>query len=146
MRTPQPACPGVIQQPPKAAPQPWGVYLPSGGTQSLVHSGVLAAPWGAHVLLVLRTFWGCAGSLLLYVLSLASVGRGSALSCLVGFSLWSTGSGHRGSVVVAHGLSCPMVCGIFLEQGSSWHSLALQGRFLVTGLPGKPLVHLFNCH
>ena len=32
-------------------------------------------------------------------------------------SLWSTGSRHRGSVVVAHGLSCPMVCRIFPNQG-----------------------------
>ena len=38
-----------------------------------------------------------------------------ALSGLL--SLWSTGSRHRGSVVVAHGLSCPMVCRIFPNQG-----------------------------
>ena len=33
--------------------------------------------------------------------------------------LWSTGSRIRASVVVAHGLSCLVTCGIFLDQGSN---------------------------
>ena len=43
------------------------------------------------------------------------------LQC-VGFSLmwlllWSTDSWREGSIVVAHELSCPAACGIFLDQG-----------------------------
>lgn len=37
----------------------------------------------------------------------------------------------KGSVVVAHRLSCPLACGIFLEQGLNPCPLA--GRFLTTG-------------
>ena len=36
-----------------------------------------------------------------------------------GFSLWSMGSSHVGLVAVLHGLSCPMACGIFLDQESN---------------------------
>jgi len=43
-----------------------------------------------------------------------------------------------GSAVVAYGLSCPMACGIFLDQGSSWCP-TLQGGFLTTAPPGNPL-------
>ena len=31
--------------------------------------------------------------------------------------LWSTGSRHAGSVIVAHGPSCSVACGIFPDQG-----------------------------
>ena len=62
----------------------------------------------------------------------ATSGDYSSLRC-AGFSLWwlllvrSTGSRRVGfsscgtwaSVVVAHGLSCSAVCGIFLDQGSN---------------------------
>ena len=44
------------------------------------------------------------------------------------------------SVVVAHGLSCPMAGGIFLDQGLS---PALQGKFLTTGLPGNSIPQYF---
>ena len=43
--------------------------------------------------------------------------------------LWSVGS-----VVVVYGLTCPATCEIFPDQGLS---LALAGRFLSTGSPGK---------
>ena len=33
--------------------------------------------------------------------------------------LWSTGSRHAGSVVVAHGPSCSAACGILSDQGSN---------------------------
>ena len=46
---------------------------------------------------------------------------------------------RMGSVVVAHGLSCPAACGILLDQGSN-SSPALAGRFLTTGPPESPLV------
>ena len=38
----------------------------------------------------------------------------SVLSCCTAQAL-----GLRGSVVLAHGLSCPMACGIFPDQGSN---------------------------
>ena len=54
---------------------------------------------------------------------------------------------HTGSVVVACGLSCPMVCGILVPRrgilvsrpGIEPSSPALGGRFLTTGPPGKSL-------
>ena len=58
-------------------------------------------------------------------LSLVEASRGYSLLQCVGFSLWwllllqSTGSRHAGSVVVAHGLSCSVACGIFPDQGSN---------------------------
>ena len=52
----------------------------------------------------------CAGFSLRWLLLLRSTG-----SRCVGFS----SCGARASVVVAHGLSCSAVCGIFLDQGSN---------------------------
>ena len=56
-------------------------------------------------------------------LSLVVVSGGySSLRC-PGFSLWwllllqSVGARRAGSVVVVHGLSCSIACGIFLDQG-----------------------------
>ena len=42
--------------------------------------------------------------------------------------LWSMGSRHVGSVVVAHGLSGPVACGIFLDQGSNQGALHWQAN------------------
>ena len=48
-------------------------------------------------------------------------------------SLW-----HTGSLVVAHGLSCPEACGILVPRpGIEPASPALEGGFLTTGPPGK---------
>ena len=44
--------------------------------------------------------------------------------------------GARASLVVAHGLSCSMACGIFPDQGSNPCPLHL-GRFLTTAPTGK---------
>ena len=46
---------------------------------------------------------------------------------------------HTGfSLVVTHGLSCPVVCGIFVPwPGIKPSSPALEGGFLTTGPPGK---------
>ena len=80
--------------------------------------------------------------------SLVAVSRGySSLWCM-GFSLWwplllwSTGSRHAGSVVVAHGLSCSAACEIFPDQGSTCVP-ALAGGFLTTVPPGKSLISIF---
>ena len=45
-----------------------------------------------------------------------SCSRARTLRC-VGFS--SCGQG-AGSLIVAHELSCPIACGIFIDQGSNW--------------------------
>ena len=43
------------------------------------------------------------------------------------------------SVVVAHRLSCSVVCRIFLDQGlTELESSALAGKFFTTQPPGKP--------
>ena len=46
-----------------------------------------------------------------------------------------------GSAAVAHGLSCPMACGILVPQpGIEPAPPTLEGRFLTTGPPGKSLI------
>ena len=53
---------------------------------------------------------------------------------------------HTGSVVVAHGLSCPAACGILVPRpGIEPVSPAQEGRFSTTGPPGKSLAYGF-CH
>ena len=60
-----------------------------------------------------------------------------------GFSRCGAGAlGCTGSVAWVHGLSCPVACGIFHDQGLEPLSFALQGRFLTTGPPGKPTLYL----
>ena len=49
-------------------------------------------------------------------LSLVAVSVGSSLQWLF---LQSTGSRHTGSVLVVHGLSCPVACGIFPTRESN---------------------------
>ena len=51
---------------------------------------------------------------------------------------------HVGSVAVAHGLSCPMACGILAPRlGIEPLSPALAGGFLTTGPPEKSLRQWF---
>ena len=53
---------------------------------------------------------------------------------------------HVGSFGVAHGLSCPKACGIFISQpGIEPAFPALKSIFLTTGPPGKSL-HAFILH
>ena len=60
-----------------------------------------------------------------------------------GFSLQSTGT--WASVVVAHGFSCPVACGISVP-GPGMESMlpALQVGFLTTGPPGESYVFPFS--
>ena len=47
--------------------------------------------------------------------------------------------------VVAHRLSCPGACGILLPSpGTEPSSVALQGRFLTSGPPGKSHCTILN--
>ena len=79
-------------------------------------------------LFVYLFIWGCAGPSLLCRLfsscgeraahcgGLSHFGAGSRTS---GLSSWGSGALDTGFIVVAHGLSCSMTCGIFLDQGSN---------------------------
>ena len=73
-----------------------------------------------------------------------------------GFSPCSTqahGLQSAGLSVVAHGLSCPKACGIFLDHGSNWCRLHykadsfffffLQGRFLTSTT--REALHFLKC-
>ena len=61
--------------------------------------------------------WRCTGSSLLLELSLVAVCEPPRCS---GFSVAEPGPQDSwASAAVAHGLSCPAACGIFLDQGSS---------------------------
>ena len=83
-------------------------------------------------------FWLCWVFVATHGLSLVGASRGCSSLWCVGFSWWllllrSTGSSlgtgasvvvarglwSAGSVVVAHGLSCSMACGIFPDRGSN---------------------------
>ena len=44
----------------------------------------------------------------------------------------------KGSIILVHGLSCSLACGIFLDQGLNWCPPAWQGGFLTIGPSGKP--------
>ena len=52
--------------------------------------------------------------------------------------------GKWASVVAAHGLCCCRAHGIFVPRpGIEPMSPALAGEFLTTGLPWKPMIHIF---
>ena len=73
--------------------------------------------------------FGCTGSSLVHRLSVVAASGGYSLLGCMGFSVWqsvglsirtSVVVAHRfcrtGSVVVVHGLSCPLACGILVPQ------------------------------
>ena len=70
-------------------------------------------------------FWLCWVFVSVRGLSLVTVSGGHSSSQCAGLSLSrplllrSTGSGRAGSVVVAHGTSCSLACGILPDQGSN---------------------------
>ena len=70
-------------------------------------------------------FWLCWVFVSVRGLSLVVASGGHSSSRCAGLSLswplllWSTGSSRAGSVVVAHGPSCSVACGIFPDQGSN---------------------------
>ena len=77
-------------------------------------------------------------------LSLVAASGGHSSSRCAGLSLSrplllrSTGSRRAGSVIVAHGPSCSVVCGIIPRPGLEPVSPALAGGFSTTAPPGKP--------
>ena len=56
------------------------------------------------------------------------------------------GSGHAGSVVVAHGPSCSAACGIFPGQGSNPCPLHWQADSQPLCHQGSPVICIFNMH
>ena len=70
-------------------------------------------------------FWLCWVFIAARGLFLVAASGDYSSFCCAGFSLqwflllWSMGSRHTGSVVVAHQLSCSAACGIFPDQGSN---------------------------
>ena len=83
-------------------------------------------------------------------LSLVAASGGHSSSRCTGPSLsrplllWSTGSRRAGSVVVAHGPSCPAACGIFPDQGSNPCPLHWQADSQPLCHQGSPLYWLFS--
>ena len=77
------------------------------------------------IYLFIFIFWLCWVFVSVRGLSLVAASRGHSSSRCAGLSLsrplllQSTGSRRTGSVVVAHGLSRSVACGIFPDQGSN---------------------------
>ena len=95
--------------------------------------------------------YGCVGSLFLcegFSLVAASGGHSSSrcagLSLLRPLSLRSTGSRCAGSVVVAHGPSCSVACGMFPDQGSNPCALHWQADSQPLCHQGSPYVSILK--
>ena len=100
-------------------------------------------------------FWLCYRSLWLSLI-LTNRGysslRGTGLSLWWLLMLWSTGSRacrlqylkHAGSGVVVHGLSCPMACGIFLDQRLNLCLLHWQVESYLLYYQGSPTLSFTN--
>ena len=88
-------------------------------------------------------------SVAVHGLSLVAASRSSSLVVVRGLltmaslvaehKLWNTGS-----AVVVHGLSCPVACGIFLNQGSNPCPLSWQVYSQPLDPPGKSSYFAFN--
>ena len=82
-------------------------------------------------------------------LSLVAASGGHSSSRCVGLSLlrplllWSTSSRCAGSVVVAHGPSCSVACGIFPDQGSNPCRLHWQADSQPLHHQGSPIFFFF---
>ena len=91
-------------------------------------------------------FWLCWVFVSVQGLSLVAASGGhsssrcAGLSLLRPLSLWSTGSGRAGSVIVAHGPSCSVACGIFPDQGSNLCPLHWQADSQPLSHQGSPRI------
>ena len=94
-------------------------------------------------------FWLCWVFVSVWGLSPVAASGGHSSSRSAGLSLsWplllrSTGSRRTGSVVVAHGPSCSVACGIFPDQGSNPCPLHRQADSQPLCHQGSPLAYLF---
>ena len=95
-------------------------------------------------------FWLCWVFVSVRGLSLVAASGGHSSSRCAGLSLSqplllrSTGSRRAGSVVVAHGPSCSMACGIFPDQGSNLCPLHWQADSQPLHQQGSPLSHFLS--
>ena len=127
--------------PPQAPRTPFSSW----GGDSL--SSYLRIKFLSSLLKCIHSFaFGCAGLTATYRLSLCGervllssyiVGRShcSGFPCCRAQAL-----GHVGTGVVAHGLSCPMACGNFLDQRVNLCPLHWQVNSLALGHQGSPLI------
>ena len=94
-------------------------------------------------------FWLCWVFVSVRGLSLVAASGGLSSSRCAGLSLsqplllWSTRSRHAGSVIVAHGPSCSVACGIFPDQGSNPCPLHWQADSQPLRHQGSPYSLLF---
>ena len=94
-------------------------------------------------------FWLCWVFVSVRGLSLVAASGGHSSSRCAGLSLSlplllrSTGSRRAGSVVVAHGPSCSVACGVFPDQGSNPCPLHWQADSQPLRHQGSPRVHFF---
>ena len=96
-------------------------------------------------------FWLCWVFISVRGLSLVAASGGRSSSRCAGLSLSrplllrGTGSRRTGSVVVAHGPSCSVACGIFPDQGLNPCPLHWQADSQPLRPPGKPVKINFCC-
>ena len=96
--------------------------------------------------------FGCVGSSFLWGPSPVAASGGHSSSRCAGLSLswplllWSTSSGHGGSVVVAHGPSCSAACGIFRDQGLNPCALHWQADSQPLRYQGSPKMHFHRVY
>ena len=88
-------------------------------------------------------FWLCWVFVSVRGLSLVAACGGLSLSRPL--LLRSTGSRRAGSVVVAHGPSCSVACGLFPDQGLNPYPLHWQADSQPLRHQGSPQVFFFNC-
>ena len=102
-----------------------------------------------YLLIYLFYLWLCWVFVSVRGLSLVAASGAHSSSRCAGLSLsWplllrSTGSRRAGSVIVAHGPSCSMACGILPDQGSNPCPLHWQADSQPLRHQGSPLVMLF---
>ena len=116
---------------------------------TLIHSFFLKEFLYFYYLFIYFYFWLCWVFVSMRGLSLVAASGGHSSSQCAGLSpswpllLWSTGSRRAGSVVVAHGPSCSVACGIFPDQGSNPCPLHWQADSQPLCHQGSP-IHSFN--
>ena len=101
------------------------------------HEGSDCFLWKKKLLWINELIYGCAGSLLPCGTLLAPASHCSGFSC----EAWALGC--VGSAVVAHWLSCPVACGLFLDEDSKLCPLHWQVDSLPLDPPGKSWIAFF---